>query len=200
MTGYTHSFDPGKFNFDKNDFDPEKDTARPTFYMLEEVNGAGELISKEMIKIQSPSEHLNVYGGPVREIDKQRFAKQYDAFRRGEEIIDGTPLSKWPEVASNVEFVSQLRAYGFQTVEDIAKMNDGAIRLFHGAATWRKKAQNFVEGQKKTIEAEKANTVKAENDELKARLAALEAKLASPPKGKPGRKPRVAPTEQTAAA
>lgn len=200
MTGYTHSFDPNKFNFDKNEFDPEKDTARPVFYMQDDLDPhTNTIVKTEMIKIQSPGEALNVYGGKVREIDRRRFSVQYEAFRRGETITDGTPLSAWPEVAANIEFLSQLRAFGFQTVEDVSKMADSAQRLFHGSLTWKKKAQIFVEQQNKLKagEADKAaqDAKDAQISALMERISALES---APVKNKGGRPRKQA--EQTAAA
>lgn len=207
MSGFTRSFDASKYNFDKKDFDRENDTARPMFYMQDEVNPhTDEIIQVEMVKIFSPGEALNVYGGKVREIDRHRFAKEYEAFKKGETSVDGTPLSKWPDVASNVEFLSQLRAFGFQTVEDIAKMNDGAMRLFHGSLVWKKKAEKFVketkekaalEAQRKLMEETAAKDAQKDQAiaELTARLAALEAGA----KNKGGR-PKKIITDQTAAA
>lgn len=202
MSGFTRSFDASKYNFDKKDFDRENDTARPMFYMQDEVDGKGDIIRVEMVKILSPGEALNVYGGKVREEDRQRFAREYEAFKKGETITDGTPLSQWSEVSANVELLSQLRAFGFQTVEDIAKMNDGAIRLFHGSMTYRAKAQKFLEAQKKAKEAEEATKGKEdrerENAELRERIAALEAGMA-PKKNKGGRPRKEKPQESAAA-
>ena len=185
---YSHSFDSSKYDFSNNSFEEEKDTARPIFYMDEVVDPATQEIQRvEMIKIQSPGENLCVYGGKVREQDRLRFAKAYDAFKRGETTTDGTPLSKWPSVASNVDFLSQLRAFGFQTVEDMANMADSAQRLFHGSLTWKRKAQIFLSENKK-VEAAKAKD--AELEDLRAQLAEIKAALAENA-AKPGRKPKV---------
>jgi hypothetical protein len=196
MNAYTHSFDAGKYNFGSNDFEPEKDTARPIFYMEETADPvSGNLVKREMIRIQSPGEALAVYGGYVREVDKRRFPREYEAFKKGETITDGTPLSAWGEVAGNVDFLSQLRAFGFQTVEDIARMADSALRLFHGSLTWKKKAQKFLDIQNKTKSAEAKD---GEIEALRARLAALEAKGTESEPKRRGRPPRVQ-AEETAA-
>lgn len=191
MSGYTHSFDASKFNFSNNSFEEEKDTARPVFYMDEVVDPVTQEIRRvEMIKIQSPGEALCVYGGKVREEDKRRFARAYEAFKSGENMTDGTPLSKWPAVASNVDFLSQLRAFGFQTVEDMANMADSALRLFHGSLTWKRKAQIFLTDLNKTKAAESKD---AEMEELRAQLAELRAQMGQQPeRKKPGRKPKLA--------
>lgn len=201
MTGYAHTFDVNKFNMERNDFDPEKDTARPIFYMEDRIDPVTQGIIKiEMIRIQSPGEALNVFGGPVRPVDKDRFRAAYEAFKRGESIVDGTPLSSWPEASVNPDFVSQLRGFGFQTVEDVAKMADSAQRLFHGSLVWKRKAQIYVDQQKKLkaadAEAAKESAKDAELSALRERIAALET---APPKNKGGRPRKVKAVEQPAA-
>ena len=91
----------------------------------------------------------------------------------------GESLSKWGDVASTIEFMSQLRAYGFQTVEDIANMTDGAERLFHGSQVWKKKAQVFLAEQNRMKSIQEFEAKESAKDtelaDLRQRLAALEA-------------------------
>jgi ribosomal protein L29 len=179
MSNYARSFDATRFDFENKGFIPEPDKARPTFFYKDALDAKGDLVKKEMIKISSPGESLSVYGGPVRECDRQRFSKAYEAFIKGEELMDGTPLSKWGDVASTIEFMSQLRAYGFQTVEDIANMTDGAERLFHGSQVWKKKAQVFLAEQNRIKSIQELEAKESAKDtelaDLRQRLAALEA-------------------------
>lgn len=205
MGEYTRDFN-SKYDFNKRSFDSEEDTTRPIFYYEKQLDGVtGELVDVEMVKVQSPGEHLNVFGGRVTKEHKLRWPRSYDAFKRGEDQTNGMPLSKWPEVSANVDFANQLRGFGFHTVEDVARMQDGAQRLFHGSLTWKRKAEKFLEEQAKLrgAEAAKADNAahEAEMADLRAQLADLKAAMAGATpieRKKPGRKPKVKPEEAAA--
>jgi len=63
----------------------------------------------------------------VAEEHRQRWPKEYEAFKKGHEIApDGTPLEQWPVLKKSM--VLELKAIGFMTVEQIAAMNDQAIQ------------------------------------------------------------------------
>ena len=171
-------------------FEEERDTSRAIFYWEDDIDPkTGELVKIEMAKIQSPGEALNVYGGRVRDEDRQRFSKAYEAFKKGEEAVDGIPLALWPEVAANVDFMSQLRGFGFHTVEDMSKMADSAQRLFHGSLTWKKKAERFLAEQAKLQSVNEYDARESEKDkelaELRGRLSRLEMASAPKPRGRP---------------
>lgn len=196
MNAYSHSFDSSRFSFEKNDFEPEKETCTAIFYMQEEVDpSTNELVKIEYVKIRGPGENLAIYGGKVRPEDKLRFARAYEAFKKGETLENGTSLSKWPEVSNNVDFLAQLRGMGFQTVEDVARMPDQSLRMFHGALTYRRKAQIFLDKQK---EAAGQDAKDAAINELRAQLAAIQAQMDERSKNKGGRPRKVQPTETAA--
>lgn len=200
MSGYARHFDVNRFDMDRKDFDREKDTARPMFFVEQRVDPVtNQLIDVDMVKVQSPGEHLNVFGGAVTEEHKRRWPDEYRRFKAGEKELDGTPLSKWPAVASNVEFMSELRLFGFQTVEDLAKMPDSAIRLFHGADVWRLKARKYMDEQRAVLEAKKADEKDAQIAMLMERLSKLEQSGVAPVVKNKGGRPRKT-DEQTQAA
>jgi len=63
----------------------------------------------------------------VAEEHRQRWPKEYDAFKKGQEIApDGTPLEQWPVLKKAM--VLELKAIGFMTVEQVAAMSDQAIQ------------------------------------------------------------------------
>lgn len=185
MSGFARSFD-SKFNIENGQFEAERDTSRPMFYTTELLVN-GELKTVEMVEIRGPGEALNVYAGKVREEDRQRWPKEYEAFKRGEESLIGTPLSKWPAVNTHPQTMATLRALGYMTVEDVARMPDGAVNQFHGADVWRKKAQNFVVEQQKLAAATEQDENNRRLAEMSEQIAALQAQLAAK---KPGRKPK----------
>lgn len=93
---------------------------------------------------------------------------QYKAWKQGTDIPDeGTPLGAWAGVTA--EQASYLRKFGVLTVEDAAAMDDRTIAKlpFPEPRAIKRMASDFLE--QKPVE-----DVKAENEELKIRLAALE--------------------------
>lgn len=92
---------------------------------------AGRPIYKpvEMIRIYIPGDKTTTVVKKNDDIQKQRFAQQYAQYKaRGEStVIDGTPVSEWPLL--NESQRRELRAAGFQTVENIAEVNDQTISM-----------------------------------------------------------------------
>lgn len=195
MSGFARHFDSSQFDFGKNGFRKEEDPSRPIFYTKSVLNKAtGKLEEVEMVKITAPGETLCVFGGPVRQVDKDRWPDEYERFKRGEQGANGIPLSKWPECANDIDFIDQMRAIRINSVEDMANMPDTALRLFHGALEWRVKAQTFLgEKQREKHLAQQeavAMANQAELDELRKQIAELKA-AQEPVRNKPGRKPKV---------
>lgn len=153
-SGSSWTMGPSQYDFDQRGFADQKDTTRPTFYMDKRPNPkTGELEDVEMFRVLSPGENLNIMGGEVTDQHRERWPQFYEAFKRNETLATGTPLSKWPELASNLDFVTQLQAFRFFTVEDVAGMNDSAHRLFPGALTWCRKAQAWLVAQRRINDA-----------------------------------------------
>lgn len=205
MSSFARHFDSSQFDFARGSFQREDDPSRPIFYTKKALNKAtGKLEEVEMIKISAPGETLCVYGGRVRDVDKNRWPDAYERFKRGETGVDGIPLSKWSECANDIDFIDQMRAIRINTVEDMANMNDTALRLFHGALEWRVKAQAYLGEQQQqrnvnAVEAARAATQK-ELDELRAQLAEMKAAMAEPAKNKGGRPRKVQVEVQEVAA
>lgn len=98
----------------------------------------------------------------------EKIRPAYEAWRAGHEIPEeGTPLGAWAGVTA--EQAVYLRKYGIHTVENVATMSDGTMaRLpFPEPRAIKRMAAQFL--KEKPVE-----DVKAENEELKVRLAALE--------------------------
>lgn len=197
---FARTFD-APYNMAKGDFDVERDTARPVFY-IEQQEQKGVLVDVEMVRVQSPGENLNVFGGKVTKEHQMRWPQQYAAFKSGETGISGTPLSKWAAVAGNPDFVAQLRVFGFQTVEDLANMNDGSMHLFHGSLTLKLRAQAHLTEQRKLREAEDKEKINAATSNelaiLREQIAQLTAAQSAPAKRKPGRPARKAAEDAAA--
>lgn len=124
----------------------------------------------EMVTIIIPGDSLSVVERRARDADKQRFPKEYEAFKKMQEFVpDGTPLETWP-LLSRAQ-VEDLRYNGIHTVEDLADIADSNLpALGLGGRTLRKHAQAFIETSK--AGALPAQLVR-ENEDLKTRLEML---------------------------
>lgn len=101
------------------------------------------------------------------------FFKKYEAFKAGQEPpLNGTSVKEWAYLSpAQAENFVTLRIL---TIEDVAGMTEEAMaRLGMGGRELRDKAREWVKGQ------EVAGSLQQENEALKARLAALEAKFAT---------------------
>jgi hypothetical protein len=138
--------------------------------------------------IQTPGDTTHRHDGPVRDIDKQRFPRHWLAYQMKKDnagtLAMGTPLSQWnleqPELFNQNQMV-QMQAMGFQTVEQVAGMQDMQMqRVGMGAATLKVAAQNYLAGKNRTgerIELEKTQGKLAEmENQLRELMARLEAK------------------------
>lgn len=147
-------------------------------------------VSKDFIEIRFPGDNKTVVNRQVKEDDKHRWPKQWDAYQRGEEFkSEGYPLEQWPEVDEG-----QVREFNYKniyTVEQLALMTDSNLQsLGPGGRELQAKAKAFVDVIKKTADASKYaaqyEAVKADNDRLaeenrllSGRLQALEDMMSS---------------------
>lgn len=132
---------------------------------------------------------------PANDRDRERFHHEWAAFERGEEARRvGTPLAQWPRLAGQPAMVAMLESQAIFTVEDVAGLPDGRVgALGMGGYKLRDEAKGFIVGAADNARADEAEAIRAENADLKARLAALEAKMAEEPaRRKPGPKPKKA--------
>ena len=115
----------------------------------------------------------NPYSKPVHRVThehKERWSKEYEAFRKGEEIaLEGTPLEQWPVLKRSM--VLELKALGFQTVDQIADMSDHAVqRIPMYGRRLKELAGAFMDDAKASALVTAAT---AANDRKDAEIAAL---------------------------
>ena len=108
---------------------------------------AGRPIHKptEMVKIHILGDKTNVIDRPVEPFDKQRFAKQYKAFKEDkQEEIKGQPLKDWPTLPENL--AEDWAAVGIKTVEQLSEVPDHVLtRLGPLASEYKRKALKYLE-------------------------------------------------------
>lgn len=163
------------------------DQLHVVFYTSDRTASRG----KPYCRIMVPGNKELVWDQPVRESDKQRFPRQWLYFQQqtGGTPSFGTSLDVWRE--DNPSDIAQghldeLKALRFQTVEQVATATDSQLQRLMGGVGLRLKAQEYLRGKIRKVDASELDSTKAELDELKKQVAAL---LAKP---KPGRKPKSA--------
>lgn len=109
----------------------------------------------DYIEIMFAGDNKSVTDRPIKESDKQRFPRQWEAYQRGEEFKqEGYPLESWSEVDAGIVREYNLRQ--IYTVEQLANLNEANLdNLGLGARTLHTKAKAFVEVNKKTANAVK---------------------------------------------
>jgi len=155
---------------------------------------AGHAVYKdvEFVKITPPGGNL-VHEVAVTDQHRERFEKQYDAWKRGVEIpVDGTSIRMWPPATPSV--VEMCIAARIRTVEELAEANSNALtRIGMGAQALKEKAAAWLkEAETRGVIAEENADLKLQLneqavaiDELRAELARLTAD--NPAKRGPGR-------------
>lgn len=124
----------------------------------------------EMVEIRVPGDR-DVLRRPASDEDKKRFAPQYAAFRRGhsQEAVEGFPLREWASITRSQ--AEELITFGIRTVEHLAGATDQNLQRIGPLMALRQKARDWVSTAKSEAVV---NKLRAENDDLRARLMALE--------------------------
>lgn len=129
----------------------------------------------ECVKIVIPGDKNNVNDRPASERDKQRFARQYAAFKQGlkeEDQITGTRLHDWPFLSRAQS--EELKYLGIRTVEQLAEVRDDVTSRVPGLTNLKQHAQVWLGKSKSAAEA--AKTTKLIQDQA-TRIATLEQAL-----------------------
>ena len=158
---------------------------------------AGRPIYKdyEFVRINVPGDAKTEIVQRVTDEHKNRFARQYDAFKRGvEQATEGTPLEQYPPMQPSQ--IRMLKALNIPTVEALAGLenNDAKIQelglggreMVKSAVAYLAVAADSAEAQKYAIENER---MKSEIDDLKTQVQEL-AKMAEDAPKRRGRPPK----------
>ena len=134
------------------------------------------------VRIMVPGDKTTEVVQAVTEPLKRRFAREWMAWQIDEGLIGGDAdipgwkLSEWPEL--DPDTVRELLHMRFQTVEQLAGASDKQIQgIGMGGVNLREKARVAMRNRMGDETRQALEAERAEKDELKARLAALEARL-----------------------
>lgn len=161
--------------------DPERTAqeGRPIFY------------DREYIEIIVPGDKTTTVNRPVRDMDKQRFASRYAAFKNKEEQTQvGTPLSAWPGITRSQ--VEELKFFKIFTVEQLSSIPDNISQKFMGINMLRKRALEFLEAsQGMAVESRLRNELSKRDAQISALMQAVEDLKTLVPKNKQSQIPEV---------
>ena len=123
---------------------------------------------EEYVRIMVPGDKDSIVI-PARDMDKQRFHKQYAAFTSGEgEFHEGTPLKAWPMVTRGQ--VEELKYFGVHTVEQLADLADVHVQKFMAVGVLKQQAQAYIQAAKEAAPLVQLN---AAIDQKDAEIGAL---------------------------
>ena len=133
---------------------------------------------RDFIELIFPADTKSVTDRPVKDSDKERFPRQWEAYLKGEVIKqEGYPLENW--VMMDAGLVREYNYHHIYTVEALANMNEANINnIGFGARTLHTKAKAFVEanndGSKIAVKLAAQNEVqKGQIEELSAKVTEL---------------------------
>lgn len=159
--------------------DPGDDALWVTFEMTSHFNDAltrerGYAVFEmaEYIKVIVPGDATLMINRPVRETDKSRFPRQYQAFLVGKSQQLGTPLKGWPHITPAQ--ADELAFFKILTVEQLAVVSDGNAQKYMGLNELRSKAKNYLEAEKSEAPFQRMNAELAGRDE---KISTLQAEL-----------------------
>lgn len=135
-----------------------------------EAQGRPIFRDEERVEIIMPG---NPHTRPVAKVSdehRQRWPKEYEAFKAGMEISpDGTPLEEWSILKRSQ--VLELKALGFKTVEHVRDMDDLAVqRIGMGGRRLKEAADIFLDDANRVA---LESRLSADNDRKDAEIASL---------------------------
>lgn len=158
-----------------------RDAGRPMFKDVEMVSiklvgdPANNLVARAHEKFQFVSDPRDAAGGRYITY-AERYPDHYSAFLRDAQAAEeGTPLEHLPFMTKSQ--IAEFKAQNIRTVEGLAGLADRLLKGM-GWRAMREQAKVWIEEADKMAAVTRVN---AENDGLRARLAALEAKIAATP-------------------
>lgn len=140
-------------------------------------------MDKDFITIIVPGDKHSVVMRQARQVDIQRFPKQYEAYKAGkEEQQQGTPLGLMPWVSPGR--VEEYKFFKIVTVEQLANASDEGGKNFMGFQADKIKAKEYMDAANRGIGVQEMEDKLAIRDnqltELRAQVDELLALKANP--------------------
>lgn len=142
---------------------------------------------REFVTIMVPGDKDTVIDRPASQMDRDRFATRYAAFKNkhNQELASGTPLSSMTFLTAGQ--VKELEFFNCHTVEQLADLADSNSQRFMGIQQLKRMAQDFLRAAKEQAPLTAMRAALDQKDqelleakeaikELAERLKAVEAK------------------------
>lgn len=128
----------------------------------------------EMVRILIPGDKGSAPERRVTPEIKQRFPRQYEAFKKQLDFVpDGTLIDTWPPLSKSQ--IYDLKSANIFTVEQLAGLSDEQISAIGlGGKTYRRLAQTYLENSEK---GKHSMELVAENQSLKDQVALLTSQI-----------------------
>ena len=141
---------------------------------LSAENGRPMFKDVEYIEIRAPGNQNNIVNRPVRQMDRERFARQYHLFQAGHaDQITGTRLTEVSWITRSLaEELAYLRVL---TVEDLAELNDSVCVSTPGLHDLKRRAKLYLEQAQAQAPF---SALEQENKEMREQMEAMKAALA----------------------
>lgn len=153
----------------------ERDNTIPRFYVRPVQNNfRTQLLGRpifddiEYVEVVIPGNRGTVMDTPVRDEHRQRWPRQYAAFKESAAQVEhGTPLAEWGGVTRSQ--AEELKFFHIHTVENLAGLDDTGLQkaVAQGGFQLRERAQRFLE---QAAGSEPANALAAKVDEQAAMI------------------------------
>lgn len=158
-----------------------KDDCWPVFYteavknnFKSEETGHPVYEEQEFVRVMVPGDKLVCPVFPIAEEHKRRWPRHYEAWKRGEEHVEGTPIENLPRIEK--PHLAMLRDLGVRSIEQLANLPDSSMGPM-GMHELRQRAKAYV-------------ALMRDPDQLLARISQLEASNAETVVEAPGEAPR----------
>ena len=128
----------------------------------------------DRVEIFIPGDHTTTVSRKVRESDKQRWPRQWEAYRKQQDFVpDGTLLDNWPLLTKGQ--IEDLKYNPVYTVEQLAEIPDSLLdNLGLGARRMREHAKAFLEASEKGAASMR---LVDENERLKNQVSLLTSQI-----------------------
>lgn len=130
---------------------------------------------RDFVEILVPGDRKITWDGLVKEEHKQRWPRQYAAFKAQTELpLEGTPVEHWAAITRSQ--AEELKFAHVRTIEQLASLPDDALNksVSMGGYALREKAQRHLEQLAGSAPMEK---LAAENAAKDAKISTLEAQM-----------------------
>jgi len=135
----------------------------------------------DFIRIELPGG--DCYDGPPTEDHLETYAKEFDAYKRGEELMDGFPLREWARMPEPMKLRCQL--LNIFTMEQFCECPDTLLsQIGPEARQYRADARKFLGGQVVQAKKDKEAELKQQLEDLQAQMKELIAAQNAGKKGK----------------